>query len=85
MINKNNYKKKSQFFEETYHDAGQFYFGKINSWLKKKLFLIKIQKLLNCNWKVQDIDVKDDWKRAEILYKNLKNEYNSSFLSTKLF
>ena len=72
MINKNNYKKKSQFFDETYHDAGQFYFGKINSWLKKKIIFSKNSKIIKLpNWRVQDIDVKDDWKRAENLYKNL--------------
>ena len=72
MINKNNYKKKSQFFDETYHDAGQFYFGKINSWLNKKIIFNNRSKIIKLpNWRVQDIDVKDDWKRAEILYKNL--------------
>jgi N-acylneuraminate cytidylyltransferase len=70
MINKNNYKKKSQFFDETYHDAGQFYFGKIESWLKKKIIFSKNSKIIKLpNWRVQDIDVKDDWKRAENLYK----------------
>lgn len=72
MINKNNYRKKSQFFDETYHDAGQFYFGKINSWLKKKIIFSNYSKIIKLpNWRVQDIDVKDDWKRAENLYKNL--------------
>tara|TARA_B100001057_G_scaffold385783_1_gene392584 strand:- start:15033 stop:15716 length:684 start_codon:yes stop_codon:yes gene_type:complete len=71
MLNKNNYKKKSQSFKETYHDAGQFYFGKINSWLKKKIIFDKNSKIIKLpNWRVQDIDVKDDWKRVEILYKN---------------
>ena len=72
MLNKKNYAKKSQFFDETYHDAGQFYFGKIESWLNKKIIFNSNSKIIKLsNWRVQDIDVKDDWKRAEILYKNL--------------
>ena len=72
MLNKKNYAKKAQFFDETYHDAGQFYFGKIESWLNKKIIFNSNSKIIKLsNWRVQDIDVKDDWKRAEILYKNL--------------
>jgi pseudaminic acid cytidylyltransferase len=72
MIDKKNYAKKSQFFDETYHDAGQFYFGKIESWLNKKVIFNANSKIIKLpHWRVQDIDVKDDWKRAEILYKKL--------------
>ena len=72
MINKKNYAKRSQLFDETYHDAGQFYFGKIESWLNKKVIFSANSKIIKLpNWRVQDIDVNDDWKRAEILYKNL--------------
>ena len=26
-------------------------------------------------WRVQDIDTEDDWKRAELLYKHIKENY----------
>ncbi len=72
MIKRKNYSKKSQNFTETFHDAGQFYFGKVNSWLKKKIIFNSNSKILKLpNWRVQDIDVLDDWKKAEIIFKNL--------------
>ena len=35
MLDKNNFLKRSQDLQKTYHDAGQFIVGKINSWLMK--------------------------------------------------
>ena len=67
------FKYRSQDLEEYYHDAGQFYWGKADSWLKlKPIFsksstIIKIPRL----W-AHDIDTLEDWKRAEIMHKVLQ-------------
>ena len=39
------YKSNSQKLKDLYVDSGQFYFGKKIAWLKRKKYLIKIQKL----------------------------------------
>ena len=62
----------SNNLEKIYHDAGQFYFGKKESFLNykptfgKKSFPMILPKSL-----VQDIDDIDDWKIAENLFKTL--------------
>ena len=65
--------KRSQDLEQTYHDAGQFYWGMARTWLKKKEIFRKDSKIfLLPNWRVQDIDIIDDWKKAEIIFRLLK-------------
>ena len=41
VINKKFYKKRTQDLKKIYHDAGQFYWGKTDSWLKKKFIFSK--------------------------------------------
>ena len=36
MIDKINYKSRTQDLKKIFHDAGQFYWGRADSWLKKK-------------------------------------------------
>ncbi len=71
-----NYKKSSQSFDNNYHDAGQFYWGKVNSWLSKKNFFDKnstIQEIPSI--RVSDIDTISDWNNALIISKKiLSNE-----------
>ena len=63
------YNSRSQDLPEVYHDAGLFYWAKPKTWKKKmegfneKNSIIKIP-----NYRIQDIDTLDDWKRAEIIY-----------------
>jgi len=72
-IKLHNYSKRSissQKFEDTYHDAGQFYWGRVNTWLNNKSLLnndayaFKLPQL-----RVQDIDDLEDWKITEKLFK----------------
>ena len=42
MFQKKNYFKRSQDLKKSYHDAGQFYWGKYDAWLNKKIYLINI-------------------------------------------
>ena len=63
--------KRSQDIEETFHDAGQFYWTKVNAFLKsKKLFPKKTIPYLLNELEVQDIDNESDWKIAELKYKS---------------
>jgi N-acylneuraminate cytidylyltransferase len=69
-----NFSKRSQDLEHTYHDAGQFYFFMNEALLKeKKLFTNHSGCLVLSNLEVQDIDSETDWLLAEIKYKMMKN------------
>lgn len=77
MIFPEHYNSRSQDLPEVYHDAGLFYWAKPATWKQKpegyneKNSIVKIP-----NYRIQDIDTLDDWKRAEIIYK-IKNRENS--------
>lgn len=63
---------RSQDLIETYHDAGQFYWGKSTSWLEqKKIFAPYSIPIDLPRHLVQDIDTPEDWIRAEFMYKAL--------------
>jgi len=62
---------RTQDLEKTYHDAGQFYWGKTSAWLEHKMMHTDGLGMPIPHWKVVDIDTTDDWKRAEILFKTL--------------
>lgn len=65
---------RSQDITETYHDAGQFYWCSKKAWLSKSLSLNnKCFPIIMPNWRVQDIDTPEDWKRAELIYNSIKN------------
>ena len=74
----NNYKnvfKRSQDLEPLYYDNAQFTFGKLDSWLKKKhAFTAKTFFVEIPSFRTQDIDTLDEWKKAEIIFKILKNK-----------
>ena len=70
MFYPNHYTSRSQDFEEAYHDAGQFYWGLANSWLKHKPILNKKAKpIFLPRDQVHDIDTLDDWRIAEKFFK----------------
>lgn len=61
--------KRSQDLPSVYHDAGQFYFLKVSSFLdQKKLIMKKNKAVILSEDKVQDIDTIEDWKIAELKY-----------------
>ncbi|MBT1062900.1 pseudaminic acid cytidylyltransferase [Bowmanella sp. Y26] len=68
--------KRSQDLPPAFHDAGQLYWGHFSTWLdlNKRIFSPSSQMLVLPDYLVQDIDTLDDWKRAELLYKLLKQE-----------
>ena len=67
---------RSQDLEETYHDAGMFYFLNTACFFdKKSVFLEKNGGIELSPWFVQDIDNEEDWKNAELKF-DLLNKKN---------
>jgi pseudaminic acid cytidylyltransferase len=67
--------KRSQDLPAAYHDAGQFYFLKVDDFMKsKKIFTDKTLGFELPETEVQDIDNEDDWRLAEIKYKFLNSD-----------
>lgn len=63
---------RSQDLTETFHDAGQFYLGRCNSWRDNKAIFSANSRLLELpQHLVQDIDTVSDWQRAELLHQLL--------------
>lgn len=59
---------RSQDLPEVFYDAGQFYWGKAESWLQGKNVIDNNSKTIFIpRWRVQDIDNQEDWNRAEVL------------------
>jgi N-acylneuraminate cytidylyltransferase len=69
MVEPEHYLTRSQDLEETFHDAGQFYWGSRNTWLTKaRLFDEAAYGHLIPRYRVQDIDTPEDWRRAELMF-----------------
>lgn len=63
---------RSQDLQPFYHDAGQFYCLRTESFLQQnKLFMEKTIPLELSELEVQDIDNEEDWKIAELKYRML--------------
>lgn len=63
---------RSQDLEPHYHDAGQFYFLRVISFLiSKTIWTKKMRGLVLSDLEVQDLDTMTDWKLAEMKYKLL--------------
>jgi pseudaminic acid cytidylyltransferase len=59
---------RTQESEPAFYDAGQFYWGKVNAWLKNPKIHSSGLGYVIPNWRVVDIDTPDDWQRAELIY-----------------
>lgn len=74
MIWPENLNKRSQDLMPAYHDIGQFYWLKVESFLKERVLFGKYTVPFEVpESEVQDIDNEEDWKIAEMKYKILKN------------
>lgn len=72
MVFPENLEVRSQDLEPTYHDIGQYYWFKIESFLKEPvLFSKNTVAIITPESEVQDIDTLEDWKIAEMKYKFL--------------
>lgn len=73
MFAPDQYKTRSQDLTEAWHDVGQFYWGRTDAWRTvETLFGPDTAALQVPRWRVQDIDTEEDWKRAEILARVLR-------------
>jgi len=70
-LNSQNEWVRTQDLETFYYDAGQFYWGKVSSWLSGLGLQSNGSGLVIPQWRVVDIDTPEDWLRAELLYKAL--------------
>ena len=69
--------KRSQDLEEAYHDAGQFYWGRAEAFLKDVLTYSRASvPVLLPRELVQDIDTPEDWRQAELLFDLLNSKVN---------
>lgn len=57
---------RTQDLEETFHDAGQFYWGKAEAWRNLKKMHSGGVGMKIPSYRTVDIDTEDDWKRAEL-------------------
>lgn len=73
MLHPEHLNTRSQDLEPTYHDAGQFYAGRTEAFLKRKNILTgaKSKPFILQDYLVQDIDTLNDWKKAEIMFQSL--------------
>ncbi len=70
-----NLSTRSQDLEPHYHDAGQFYIARTESFLKNKGIMVgQILPIELSELEVQDIDNEVDWKLAEMKYKLLQDK-----------
>jgi pseudaminic acid cytidylyltransferase len=75
MVEPEYYLTRSQDLEETFHDAGQFYWGSRNTWrTKDRLFDEAAYGHLIPRYRVQDIDTPEDWRRAELMFSAIQKE-----------
>ena len=60
---------RSQDLEESYHDAGQFYWGTISAFKEGVGFFNEHSRIVELpRVRVQDIDTQEDWDFAEALF-----------------
>ena len=72
MFYPEHFETRSQDLEESYHDAGQFYWGKAEAFKQQKpLFSKSATPYILPRYLVQDIDTHEDWRRAELMYQAL--------------
>lgn len=69
------FSKRSQDLEPTYHDAGQFYWGRSQAWCQSTNLFEGSKPLLLPRWRVQDIDTEDDWIQAELMLQALRQHH----------
>jgi pseudaminic acid cytidylyltransferase len=69
FISPENELTRTQDLEKSYHDSGQFYWGRASAWLEHKRMHTDGLGMRIPSWRAVDIDSMDDWKRAEDIYK----------------
>jgi len=66
---------RSQDLEPAYHDAGQFYWFRVEKFLKTQTLLsAHTSGIVLPEWQVQDIDNENDWILAELKYQLIQKQ-----------
>ena len=63
---------RSQDLTELFHDAGQWYWGRAETWSSGKPMLMNTLGIVIPRWMAQDIDTEEDWESAELLFEVLE-------------
>jgi pseudaminic acid cytidylyltransferase len=72
MMDQTQFQIRSQDLTETYHDAGQFYWGSSKAWQSEKpIFGKHSVPVIIPRYLVQDIDTHEDWMQAELMFNAL--------------
>jgi len=77
LLTPKNYHKRSQDLKKTFHDAGQFYWGRKKTWIKDKVIFNKNSKIVEIDYlNFMDINYLEEFNLAMKLYKIVfsKNE-----------
>jgi len=69
-----NTQTRTQDLEATYHDAGQFYWAKKETWMTSSDIHSNAIGCIIPGWRVVDIDTPSDWERAEKMYRLLNGD-----------
>lgn len=75
VFKKVNLKKSSKIMDTAFHDVGYFYWAKTSTWIKNNISYVN-----NCsfvkipNWRAQDLDTSDDFKKVDLIFKSLKKK-----------
>jgi len=73
MFDPSQFHRRSQDLEAAWHDAAQFYWGRAQAWIEGRvIFSARSAPVILPSFRVQDIDSPEDWQRAEVLYRVLK-------------
>ncbi len=81
MFYPEHFSTRSQDLEEAYHDAGQFYWGRVESWIEgKPIFTRQAIPVVLPRYRVQDIDRMEDWVRAELMFEAINKQKPKSGL-----
>lgn len=68
---------RSQDLELSFHDAGQFYWGRTAAFLNdRQTFSDASVPIILPSWRVVDINTEEDWQRAELLFRALKTQHD---------
>lgn len=65
---------RSQDLEETYHDAGQFYWGEPEAWLGDPDRPLRRLMYVMPRWRTLDIDTEEDWQMAEAMVRAYEHD-----------
>lgn len=78
MVFPEHFQTRSQDLPETFHDAGQFYWGIPEAWQANAMIFGPNSEIIQIpSWRSQDVDTIEDWVRAEKIMETITNKSNA--------